>query len=502
MLTIKPLVSGECRIMSLSITRFVFYLILYAFFLILPTVVSAQAMGPLTRSSSNPNYFARPDGTPVYLVGSHHWHNLQDSGATFPPVAFNNAAYLNWMQSNNYNFMRLWNIMEQPYTAPWATGAWYADPLPYMRTGPGLAADSKPKFDLTKLNQAYFDRLRSRVSAAQQKGIYTAVMLFEGWSVDPKGARPNPWAHHPFNKNNNINGINGDPSNTGIGNTIQTTSAPAAALEAQRLYVRKVIDTVNEFDNVLYEISNESNSTSVQWQYNMINYIKSYQAEKPKKHPIGMTVPYGGGSNSMVFDSPADWVSPNGGDGYGSTPPANNGSKVIITDTDHIWGNGGNIQWVWRSFTQGINVIFMDDLGRTGISGIQFGNFVPFNTAWYEVRKGMTQTANYADRMNLRTAKPNGSLTSTGHMLAAPGTQYLVYAPGGGTFTVNLLAGAGSSFSVEWLNITTGATVMGNPVTGGSNAQLFTTPFSGQAALLLNKVSSLKGPSRVRIDPI
>ena len=57
--------------------------------------------------------------------------------------------------------------------------------------------------------------------------------------------------------NNNINGINGDPSNTGNGDTIQTTSEPAAVLAAQQAYVRKVIDTVGDLDNVLYEISNE-----------------------------------------------------------------------------------------------------------------------------------------------------------------------------------------------------------------------------------------------------
>ena len=39
--------------------------------------------------------------------------------------------------------------------------------------------DGKPKFDLTKFDPAYFERLRSRVEAAGQRGIYTSVMLFE-----------------------------------------------------------------------------------------------------------------------------------------------------------------------------------------------------------------------------------------------------------------------------------------------------------------------------------
>ena len=207
--------------------------------------------------------------------------------------------------------MRLWNIAEQPYSAAWTTSPWYTDPLPYVRTDGsfGNAADGKPKFDVNTFNQDYFDRLRERVIEAGEHGIYVDVMLFEGWSLGPVTGSTNPWTYHPFNKNNNINGINGDPSNTGSGYGIQTTSEPAAVLTAQQAYVRKVIDTVNDLDNVLYEISNESQQSSTQWQYNMINYIKNYEAGKPKQHPVGMTAEWHD-SNSVLFNSPADWVSP------------------------------------------------------------------------------------------------------------------------------------------------------------------------------------------------
>ena len=39
----------------------------------------------------------------------------------------------------------------------------YRSPQPFARTGPGDALDGKPKFDLTQLNDEYFDRLRQRV---------------------------------------------------------------------------------------------------------------------------------------------------------------------------------------------------------------------------------------------------------------------------------------------------------------------------------------------------
>ena len=39
-----------------------------------------------------------------------------------------------------------------------------------------------------EFNQEYFDRLRSRVIAAGECGIYVSVMLFQGWSIESKGA--------------------------------------------------------------------------------------------------------------------------------------------------------------------------------------------------------------------------------------------------------------------------------------------------------------------------
>src|SRR3979411_169187 len=43
-------------------------------------------------------------------------------------------------------------------------------PQPWLRTGPGLAKDGKPKFDLSKFDPAFFDRLRERVIAAGTEG--------------------------------------------------------------------------------------------------------------------------------------------------------------------------------------------------------------------------------------------------------------------------------------------------------------------------------------------
>ena len=172
--------------------------------------------------------------------------------------------------------------------------------------GPGNALDGKPKFDLTKFNQTYFDRLRSRAGSRAQ-GIYVSVMLFNGWSVERKGSGENPWRGHPYQRDNNVNNVDGDPLRRGHGTALHTLQDWPLTFY-QQAYVRKVIDTVNDLDNVLFEICNECGPDSLRWQYAMIRFVKGYEATKPKQHPVGMTATLPG-NNSDLRASPADWIS-------------------------------------------------------------------------------------------------------------------------------------------------------------------------------------------------
>ena len=146
--------------------------------------------------------------------------------------------------------------------------------------------------------------MRSRVSAARDHGIYVAVMLFQGWSVGKKPNFPgNPWRGHPFHRENNVNGIDGDLNGDDEGKETHTLQL-AAITALQEQYIRKVVDTLNDLDNVLWEISNESDSGSKEWQYHMIRFIKSYEADKPKQHPVGMTVAFPDGDERRSVRKP------------------------------------------------------------------------------------------------------------------------------------------------------------------------------------------------------
>jgi hypothetical protein len=443
--------------------------------------LAAPAAGPLRVSSTNPRWFVDPNGKAVYLAGSHVWQNLQDNGLIIrgatsnPPPRFDYDRYLDFLERHHHNFFRLWRWEVTKWTDRFTGNeVKYAEPHPWLRTGPGQANDGGAKFDLTRFNPEYFERLRARVKAAGDRGIYAAVMLFEGWEIQFTDG----WPHHPFSGANNVNGIDGDLNRDGSGleyNRLPGGDAAAKrVLEMQLAYVRKVIDTVNDLDNVLYEIANEAHGDSTEWQYFLIREIKEYEAAKPKQHPVGMTFQYKGGTNQNLYASPADWISPNPGEpnrSYLDNPCADCTSKVVVSDTDHLWGHtGGDNIWVWKSFTRGLNVLFMEEL-------------LPSPTWQDSARQAMGQVRRYAARMNLAAMRPDEKSSNTRYALSDPGREYLVFQSNKGEFTVDLSAAKGT-FDAEWFNVNADRAVPAKPVQGGG-VRTFTTPFPGPAALYL-----------------
>jgi hypothetical protein len=281
-------------------------------------------------------------------------------------------------------------------------------------------------------------------------------------------------------------------------------------LTVQENYVKKVIQTLNDLDNVLYEIINEGGS--IAWQYHIINFIKKTEAEMPKQHPVGMTHTGDPKSpNQLYFDSPADWISPNyvpyewlSGDSLRKTsfvtdPPDAKGKKVVVTDTDHLWGHGGNHKWVWKSFLRGLNVIFMDpwypmagkeDEEKT-LGWIYLRGGITKDDRDYHdfdlVRKNMGYTRRFALRMDLVNSIPQPELSSTAYCLANPGQEYLIYFPEGGKAKINLKEATGS-YSVEWFIPLTNRTVIGpKPLPGGDYLEI-EPPTILDAVLYLKKI--------------
>ena len=451
--------------------------------------------GPLRRNPANPRYFTDERGLAIYLTGSHTWANLVETKITGSLQFDKDFPYTEWldfMQTHHHNFMRLWCWDHTEY-APWTEEKVIFDPMPFVRTGPGLANDGKPKFDLGQYNEGYFTRLRERVMQAGERGIYVSIMFFEGWNVKWAKSLPqsDPWPSHPFNVANNINSVDGDTDGDGAADVYALASAEV--LKYQKAYIQKVIDTVNDLDNVLFEIMNEVENTlrGFQFNYHMVDFVHEYERGKPKQHPVGMTAEGGNQYNSILFASHADWISPGRGanDEYRFDPPEGDGRFVILNDTDHLWGHGGTPQWVWKCFMRGLNPIFMDPWFP--IPGRTRPGYAPdvLNSRdypeWAPIRVAMGRACQLAQQVDLNKLMPHSTLSSSRYCLADLDKAYLVYLPDDIRVTLDLTL-ANGDFAVSWFATRTGATAPGYPVKGGGRVGL-TSPLGMDVVVMLHK---------------
>ncbi|MFN7993869.1 MAG: DUF6298 domain-containing protein [Bryobacteraceae bacterium] len=448
------------------------------------------ATGPLKIHPQNPRYFADAGGRPVFLTGAHTWANLQDSGVAPVPV-FDWPGYIAMMKSHNHNFMRLWQWQQSAW-APWTPDKVLFLPELFLRTGPGQALDGGLKFDLTKFNPVYFERMRARVTECRDRGIYCAVQLFQGFSYNrPHHCGIHTWAGHPYNVHNNINGVNGDAN----GDNVIDIDDPKVRTQ-HAVYLQKITDTTADLDNVLYEVVNEGGGKD--WDWWVVDTVHKLETAKGKRHPVGLT---GAGVERMeeMLASPAEWISPFGRQ-FLFDPPAWDGKKVSVNDTDHLWGHGGTATWAWKCLLRGHNTLLMDSwdpIAGQPCPEVNWGPRPGYPTrdlnrrddaTWEPVRRALGFTRQCADRMDLASAVPNDELASTGYCLANPTREFLVYLPEGDRAEVDLTRVSGR-LSVEWTHPEDGTITLGGTVAGGQRETL-NVPFNGPAVLYMKKVSA------------
>ncbi len=468
--------------------------------------------GPLVVSKTNPRYFTTasdPEVRAIYLTGSHIWNNFHDGMGPGTDCAdtveeLDYDEYLKFLKDHGHNFIRLWRWEQFRSQAAGGNFHLCMTPQPWLRTGPGEAKDGKPKFNLEEFNPSYFDRLRERVVAAGNQGIYVGVMFFDGWALHLSPA-PDHVEGHPFHTANNVNGI-------GINSIVDYQVLPldGRVRTLQEAYIHKVVDTLHDLPNVLWEVANESSGAgtvdksfaemmgfsevpewgdSTEWQYWVIDVVKRHEkAQGYDTHPMGMTMQFPVADqtrvNDPLFKSEAEWISPGyddeifAGGGHPmapdsppshwyDNPPAGDGRKVVITDTDHYAPGQGHALWAWKSFLRGHHPILMD----FGIIGglhppdpSAGAPGVPPYTAFEAARYAMGDTLRYAEKMNLLQMEPHPELSSTGFVLANPGEEYLVLHPGDTTdpFPVKLEPG---TYMVEWFSVNSRETKIDGHVT-------------------------------------
>jgi uncharacterized protein (TIGR03382 family) len=165
-------------------------------------------------------------GAPIRLVGYGHY-------AVVAERAFDAEAYLDLLAERGLNFVRLWGQYQ-----------WANDLMPF--------AGTRGDRDLTRPDPAFFERLRSVVSAAADRGIIVQVTLFDSVQFEGAADSGNRWVNSPYRRANNQQPYLDDPRDFNV-----VDGLPPVWSEANQPYIERVVDTLCDLPNVIYEAMNE-----------------------------------------------------------------------------------------------------------------------------------------------------------------------------------------------------------------------------------------------------
>jgi hypothetical protein len=207
---------------------------------------------------------------------------------------------------------------------------------------------------------------------------------------------------------------------------------------------------------------------------------------------VGMSYQHPGGRNSTLFESGADWIAPGPESGnYLSRPAVATGSKVVISDSDHLEGSSLNDPiWAYKNFFQGLNTLYMDRYaGPDSLNNDQ-------ESVARGIRAAMGQLLLLAVVLDVGDMVPAPDLATTGYALRGT-DRILVLAPDASRFNLDLGMMPGQ-IRLEWFNPVTGRVSESSRINGGRSV-LLQSPFSHGMVLYLRPASSSK-PSLFEIE--
>jgi len=244
--------------------------------------LAAEPSAFLSLHPANPHYF-RWRGNPTVLVtsGEHYGAVLN--------LDFDYVAYLQELQRHGLNHTRVFSgvYREDPsafgitqntlapragrFICPWARSE-----------QPGYHAGGN-RFDLTKWDPAYFDRLKEFLTQAGKHGIVVELTLFCPMYRDEM------WHDSPMHSGNNVNHL-GD-----CGREEVYTGQHPELMQVQLAVTRKIVAELREFDNLYYEICNEPyfGGVTMPWQRAIADAIVEVEREFPQPHLISQNVANG-----------------------------------------------------------------------------------------------------------------------------------------------------------------------------------------------------------------
>jgi hypothetical protein len=458
----------------------------------------------------NPNYFLFQGKPTVLLTSGEHYGAVMNT-------AFDYEKYLNTLKTEGFNYTR---IFIGPYSEIGGNNFGISNntmnPAPENWLVPWPKESASGKYDLSQWNDAFFARLKTFVAAASANEIVVEVTLFTSYYTNHQ------WSNSPFNPNNNIQGF--DSISFKQVNTINN----GQLMQIQENYVRKVIQELNRFGNVFFEIQNEpwadngqlaekiaetdtlshpapwqrivetAKTESLEWQKRIAQIVVDEESQLPNKHLIAQNI--SNFRNQIANPDPNISIF-NFHYAYPEAATQNLGLKKAIgldetgfmPQTDFYYrsqawkfmlAGGALYNNLDYSFTVGSeDGTFAIDSGTPGWGGVAY-------------RKQLQTLKKFIEGFDFWLMKPDNSIlqlsqgnVSKFQVLAEPGKQYAIYLEKacGASIQLNIPDG---EYQMEWLNPVTGIAEKAVNVTATrGRLELIYPDWSEDAALKLVLIS-------------
>jgi hypothetical protein len=163
---------------------------------------------------------------------------------------------------------------------------------PFARSGQGRAWDGLSRYDLTKYNPWYFDRLRSFAREARKHGIVLLNEMYFQHNIIESGAH---WVDSPWRPVNNINATRFTEPPPFQGDTIKMADefydlTDPAYRDLHRAYIRHHLDVLGGESNVIHTLTAE-NSGPLSFMQFWLDTVAEWRRETGRHPFLALSAP-------------------------------------------------------------------------------------------------------------------------------------------------------------------------------------------------------------------
>jgi len=448
---------------------------------LLPALLVAQA-NPIALNRQNPHYFEFHARPAVLITSAEHYGALINTDFDF-------LTYLDALHADGLNLTR---VFSGAYVEP--QGAFHiaentlAPPpgrylCPWKRSNVPGYANGGNKFDLSQWDPRYFARLRKILSAAAKRHIVVEFTFFCPFYDESE------WTLSPLNPINNINHL-GAISRQEVYSPNQTN----VLWSVEEKMVRKIIKTLKDYDNLIYEICNEPYAGDIpaSWQHHLATVISQTEAQYKIHHLITQNI----ANKSAKINDPDPLVSVF--NFHYASPPLTvyenfSLNKVIGNNETGFNGQADSTyrRVAWQFILAGGGLF--NNLDYSFAAGHEQGTFQypPSQPGGGSaaLRKQLGYLKHFVERFDFTRLHPDSTFirgplpdTATLYVLSEVGHQYAAYITGGHQMTIHCNLPPGG-YQIQWMNPVTGQYTEKRELKSEGNCLLTTPVFHQDLAL-------------------